>query len=142
MLRLPSAAARPVASRIALLSQRRAASKVAVSTPEDAALTEDEKILSMQAPNRKETWAPSQRPRSEAMQGPRFAQHNLATQPQPYAAIDLIAQEPVRFIEENIAVCDGGRGVQGHPKVFINLDQDGPNTCTYCGLRYQMKHHH
>ncbi|KAK9382135.1 uncharacterized protein V2V93DRAFT_366536 [Kockiozyma suomiensis] len=142
MLRLPiTRVARPLVSHVAAVSQRRTASKVAVSTPEEVALTDDEKTLSMQAPNRKETWAKSQKPRSEAMTGPRFAQHNLATQPQPYAAIDLIAQEPIRFIENNIAVCDGGRGVQGHPKVFINLDQDGPNTCTYCGLQYQMKHH-
>ncbi|KAK9447852.1 NADH:ubiquinone oxidoreductase [Limtongia smithiae] len=103
---------------------------------------EEEKAKTLQAPNRAETWAKSQRPRSEAMTGPRFAQKHLASQPRPYAAIDLIAEQPVRFIDHNIAVCDGGRGVQGHPKVYINLDQEGPNTCTYCGLRYQQKHHH
>ncbi|KAK9245544.1 hypothetical protein V1506DRAFT_240322 [Lipomyces tetrasporus] len=108
---------------------------------EEVQLSEEEAALTMQAPNRVETWAPSQRPRSQAMVGPRFAQKNLAAQPQPYAAINLIAEEPVRFIDNNIAVCDGGRGVQGHPKVFINLDQDGPNTCTYCGLRFQQNRH-
>lgn len=29
-------------------------------------------------------------------------------QPRPVAAIDLIADEPVRYINERIAVCDGG----------------------------------
>ncbi|KAK9476377.1 zinc-finger domain-containing protein [Lipomyces japonicus] len=115
----------------------------AVSQAEkDVEITEEEKAKSFQAPNRKETWAASQRSRDDAFSGPRFAQINLAAQPKPYAAINLIAEQPVRFVESNIAVCDGGRGAQGHPKVFINLDQDGPNTCTYCGLQFQQSHHH
>ncbi|KAK9454556.1 hypothetical protein V1511DRAFT_502315 [Dipodascopsis uninucleata] len=114
----------------------------ATKSSKNVEMTEEEKIVGMQAPNRLETWAESQQPRSQAMVGARFAQKDLSTQPRPYAAIELIAEQPIRMVESNIAVCDGGRGVQGHPKVFINLDMDGPNTCTYCGLRFQQKHHH
>lgn len=94
-----------------------------------------------QAPNRNEIWAPSQAKRIDVIADKqiRFIQKDLDMQPQPYAAIDLIAKEPVRYLaHDNIAVCDGNRGstLQGHPKVFINLDQAKPNTCGYCGLRY------
>ncbi|KAK9468789.1 zinc-finger domain-containing protein [Lipomyces arxii] len=129
-------------TRIVATCQSRSYANEVAKTAEEVQLTEQEKALSLQAPNREETWAVSQRPRSAAMVGPRFAQKNLEAQPRPYAAINLIAEEPVRFVDTNIASCDGGSGVQGHPKVFINLDQDGPNTCTYCGLRFQMNHHH
>lgn len=94
-----------------------------------------------QAPNRDTTWSASQESRLDAIarQPFKFVQRDLEQQPRPYAAIDLIAKEPVRYLSEgNVAVCDGNRGqlVQGHPKVFINLDRAQPNTCGYCGLRY------
>ena len=34
--------------------------------------------------------------------------------------------------------CDGGGGPLGHPKVYINLDKPGPQSCPYCGLRYEF----
>ena len=40
--------------------------------------------------------------------------------------------------------CAGG-GATGHPVEYIQLDRrDGihPETCKYCGVRYQMKDHH
>ncbi|ODV82307.1 uncharacterized protein CANTADRAFT_24875 [Suhomyces tanzawaensis NRRL Y-17324] len=99
--------------------------------------------VSKQAPNRAEPWSASQESRLDVItkHPHRFVQRDLELQPRPYAAIDLIAQEPVRYLshdEGNIAVCDGNRGstLQGHPKVFINLDQAKPNPCGYCGLRY------
>ncbi|KAK9494463.1 hypothetical protein V1508DRAFT_395856 [Lipomyces doorenjongii] len=134
-------ATRVVSQRVSIRSYASTPEPVPSKQSEEVELSKEQAALSMQAPNRQETWAMSQRPRSQAMTGPRFAQKNLAAQPRPYAAINLIAEEPVRFIDSNIAVCDGGRGVQGHPKVFINLDQDGPNTCTYCGLRFQQNRH-
>ncbi|KAK9462937.1 uncharacterized protein V1516DRAFT_671546 [Lipomyces oligophaga] len=124
------------------LAALRYSTKVVTKTEENTALTEQEKALAQQAPNRISTWAKSQRPRSEALTGPRFVQSDLTKQPRPYAGIELINQQPIKFVADRIAVCDGGRGVQGHPKVYINLDQDGPNSCTYCGLRYQQEHHH
>ncbi|KAK9241368.1 zinc-finger domain-containing protein [Lipomyces kononenkoae] len=132
-------AARGLSQRALIRSFASTAQPVPSKQDKDVELSEEQAPLTMQAPNREETWAVSQRPRSVAMTGPRFAQKNLAAQPRPYAAIELIAEEPIRLVDGNIAVCDGGRGVQGHPKVFINLDQDGPNTCTYCGLRFQQK---
>lgn len=95
----------------------------------------------MPAPNRKETWTPTQAARADIISTHphRFIQKNLDEQPQPYAAIDLIAKEPVKYLHEgNIAVCDGNKGstLQGHPKVYINLDQPKAATCGYCGLRY------
>lgn len=94
-----------------------------------------------QAPNRETTWSKTQESRLEVItkHPVRFIQRDLEKQPRPYAAIDLIAQEPVRYLKEgNIAVCDGNKGsnLQGHPKIFINLDQPKANTCGYCGLRY------
>lgn len=67
--------------------------------------------------------------RLNAMRGPRFEQTNMSFQPAPLAAIDMIAQEPIRLVDERIASCDGGGGALGHPKVFINLDKPGHKAC-------------
>ncbi|KAI8140542.1 zinc-finger domain-containing protein [Fennellomyces sp. T-0311] len=95
-----------------------------------------------QSPNRATTWSRDQRPKHEAMKGPRFEQMNLETQPNSMAAIDLIAEEPVRFVNQRIASCDGGGGPLGHPKVYINLDKPGAHACGYCGVRFQKEDHH
>lgn len=102
-------------------------------------------LKTQQAPNRTEPWAPSQRPRADAMSGPRFEDVDLETQPQPLAAIDLIYQQPVKYAH-HIAVCDGSYGehnggVQGHPKVFINVDKPGIHGCVYCGNCYADEHY-
>ena len=57
-------------------------------------------------------------------------------QPQPWAAIDLIHQQPVRWRKESLASCDGGGGPLGHPRIFINLDQPAIVPCNYCGLPF------
>lgn len=97
-------------------------------------------VLASQAPNRKDTWAPSQKPRAQALTGVRVVQRDIEFQPRPYAGIELVAKQPIEYLHghDNIAVCDGGRGVQGHPKVFINLDKPGAHPCTYCGTRYAL----
>ncbi|KAF7727504.1 hypothetical protein EC973_007482 [Apophysomyces ossiformis] len=95
-----------------------------------------------QAANRAVTWSKSQRPKAEAMAGPRFEQTDITTQPNAMAAIDLIAEEPIRFVAQRIASCDGGGGPLGHPKVYINLDKPGAHACGYCGVRFQQEHHH
>lgn len=120
----------------ATLAERAQATATGLSLKE---LAENENAL--QAPNRDDIWSPSQIERREviAKNPQRFVQKDLSKQPQPYAAIDLIAQQPVRYLHEgNTAVCDGNKGstLQGHPKVFINLDQPKAATCGYCGLRY------
>jgi uncharacterized Zn-finger protein len=57
-------------------------------------------------------------------------------QPQPYAAIELIHKEPVRWTHERIVACDGGGGAAGHPRIFINTDKPEICTCGYCGLPF------
>ncbi|KAI9256047.1 hypothetical protein EDC94DRAFT_216142 [Helicostylum pulchrum] len=97
-----------------------------------------------QAENRVTTWSKSQRSKVDAFSGPRFEQTDLNAQPNPMAAIELIAEEPVRFVTERVTHCDGGGGSLGHPKIFINLDKPGPHACTYCGIRFEKPegHHH
>lgn len=36
-------------------------------------------------------------------------------------AINLVAEEPVSYVESRTVSCDGGGGALGHPKVYINL---------------------
>lgn len=58
------------------------------------------------------------------------------------SAMELIAMVPPIVVDNRVAVCDGGSGPTGHPRVFINLDNGKPNPCGYCGLRFQMRHAH
>ncbi|KAK1781657.1 zinc-finger domain-containing protein [Copromyces sp. CBS 386.78] len=93
-----------------------------------------------QAPNRAEVWSRSQKPRSEAMTGPRFEQTNFDLQPQPYSAMELIHKQPVKWVHERIVACDGGGGPAGHPKIYINTDKPEIATCNYCGLPFANEH--
>ncbi|KAK0753180.1 hypothetical protein B0T18DRAFT_8225 [Schizothecium vesticola] len=96
-----------------------------------------------QAPNRAEIWSRSQKPRAEAMVGPRFEQTDFELQPQPYAAIELIHKEPVRWTHERVVACDGGGdvGAAGHPRVYINTDKPEIAVCGYCGVPFAHEHH-
>lgn len=85
-----------------------------------------------QAANRATPWARSQQPKADAFTGPKFEQKTLSKQPNPMAAIELIKEEPIHFVSERIAVCNGGGGALGHPKIYINLDQAGSHPCGYC----------
>ncbi|EDO45934.1 predicted protein, partial [Nematostella vectensis] len=60
----------------------------------------------------------------------------------PNFSINLVAEEPPIKIKGRSVNCDGGGGALGHPKVFINLDPEGPHTCGYCGLRFIRDDHH
>ncbi|KAL1761904.1 ubiquinone oxidoreductase 20 kd subunit [Schizophyllum commune] len=84
-----------------------------------------------QAPNYVATWSTSQAPRPKPASSPRFEQIVMETQPAPLSAMQLIAEEPIRLVQGRKAVCDGGSGPLGHPKIFINLDQPGPRACGY-----------
>ncbi|KAJ2784106.1 hypothetical protein H4R18_001328 [Coemansia javaensis] len=140
-----AAAARPALRRLAAgqragwrAAGQRCKSSAAV-TPA-AAATE---LSRQQAPNRATTWTESQRPREAVVDDPRFVQANLERQPRPLAAIELIAEEPVREVAGRLACCDGGGGPLGHPRVWINLDEGKAEDCGYCGLRFrQAPHHH
>ncbi|KAK4541097.1 hypothetical protein LTR36_008322 [Oleoguttula mirabilis] len=105
--------------------------KVLQESPEDG-----EKRRVMQAPNREMVWSRSQKPRAEAMMGPRFEQTIMEDQPRPYAAIDLIHKQPVRWTKARSVSCDGGGGPLGHPRIFINVDKPQICMCNYCGLPF------
>ncbi|KAH6694101.1 lactobacillus shifted protein [Plectosphaerella plurivora] len=93
-----------------------------------------------QAPNRTGIWSRSQKPRAEAMTGPRFEQINFDKQPQPHSAMALIHEQPVRWVHERVVACDGGGGPAGHPRVFINTDKPEITPCGYCGLPFANEH--
>ncbi|EIM20142.1 hypothetical protein WALSEDRAFT_48104, partial [Wallemia mellicola CBS 633.66] len=97
-----------------------------------------------QAEDRATKWSPRQRSKEDAYVGARFEQKHLGLQPNPKAAIELIAQEPVRLVEGRVASCDGGGGPLGHPKIYIKLDKPGAHACGYCGIRFEQAHseHH
>mmetsp|Transcript_9694 Transcript_9694/g.14020 ORF Transcript_9694/g.14020 Transcript_9694/m.14020 type:complete len:148 (+) Transcript_9694:14-457(+) len=69
----------------------------------------------------------------------------------PWTPKSFVGKTPQELVEEvpPIAVdgarvaCDGGPNpAMGHPKVYLNLDQGKPKSCSYCGLRYFNAHHH
>ncbi|GAA5938805.1 hypothetical protein JCM1841_001125 [Sporobolomyces salmonicolor] len=122
------------------LTQRRLAHNQVVRVP--AAPHTPPAVPREQAPNRATTWSRSQAARTDAMVGPRFEQTAQKFQPRPLAAIELIAEEPIRLVEGRVAACDGGAGPLGHPRIFINLDKPGAHACTYCGIRYEKEDHH
>ncbi|KAF8168104.1 hypothetical protein B0H34DRAFT_684224 [Crassisporium funariophilum] len=97
-----------------------------------------------QAPNYPSIWSTSQQPRPGPSSGPRFEQMAMDLQPNPLSAMELIANEPIRLVHGRKAVCDGGGGPLGHPKIYINLDKAGPRACGYviCGIRFEQDPHH
>lgn len=61
-----------------------------------------------QAPNALETWSEDQRPKVEAMKGPRFEQVDMAFQPQALSAMELISNVPIQMTTKRVVSCDGG----------------------------------
>jgi uncharacterized Zn-finger protein len=39
-------------------------------------------------------------------------------------------------VDAERVACDGGGGVLGHPKVYLNLAPKGEAECPYCGRRF------
>ncbi|KIV93023.1 hypothetical protein PV10_04268 [Exophiala mesophila] len=109
--------------------------------PLQEAVAAAEKSRQLQSPNRATTWSRSQQPREMAMTGPRFEQTIIEEQPAPFAAIELIHKQPVRWVDGKSVACDGGGGPLGHPRIYINVDKPQICWCTYCGLPYASKSH-
>lgn len=42
-------------------------------------------------------------------------------------------------VEETVVACNGGGGVLGHPRVFLNLETEGAIDCPYCDRRFVLK---
>eukprot|EP00092_Neocalanus_flemingeri_P030238 GFUD01032817.1.p2 GENE.GFUD01032817.1~~GFUD01032817.1.p2 ORF type:complete len:120 (+),score=42.13 GFUD01032817.1:76-435(+) len=72
----------------------------------------------------------------------RFAVAGLEKQVNTQWAVDLIAAVPPKVVTKRVVSCDGGGGALAHPKIYINLDQSGPQSCNYCGLRFVLDHGH
>nr|ALS05194.1 NADH dehydrogenase [Tortanus dextrilobatus] len=72
----------------------------------------------------------------------RFDVTGLKKQTNTQWAIDLIAKVPPKKVNKRVVSCDGGGGALGHPKIYINLDPSGPQSCNYCGLRFELEHGH
>lgn len=61
-----------------------------------------------QAPNAVSPWSESQRPKAEAMRGPRFEQMDFDAQPHSLSAMELIANVPIVHTTKRVVSCDGG----------------------------------
>ena len=49
---------------------------------------------------------------------------------------DVTEEIEVIFVDSRTAVCDGGGGVLGHPRVFLAIDRSGEVECPYCSRRF------
>ncbi len=48
--------------------------------------------------------------------------------------------EPIEVIQvrEDRVACDGGGGALGHPRVFLNLGDEGEVVCPYCSRKFVL----
>ncbi len=42
-------------------------------------------------------------------------------------------------VEDTRVACDGGGGALGHPKVYLEMGDEGVVECPYCDRRYVLK---
>ena len=70
-----------------------------------------------QAPNYPITWSESQRPKSEAMRGPRFEQMDPRYQPNSLSAMQLISEYPIQLTTKRVVACDGGMSAMLHADI-------------------------
>lgn len=66
------------------------------------------------------------------MTGPRFEQTAQAFQPTPLAAIELIAEQPIRLVSGRIASCDGGSSLPPARTRSPLDDSDNPRAFLVC----------
>ncbi len=52
------------------------------------------------------------------------------------SAPEVIAEPEVIYVDSRTAVCDGGGGALGHPRVFLAIDKSGEVECPYCSRRF------
>jgi uncharacterized Zn-finger protein len=45
------------------------------------------------------------------------------------------------YVEGMVAVCNGGGGPLGHPKVYLNLSAEGKVECPYCSRLFINQAH-
>lgn len=51
--------------------------------------------------------------------------------------------EPPEIVEvsSKTVACDGDEGPLGHPRIYLNLSQEGRVDCPYCDRQYVLKSH-
>jgi uncharacterized Zn-finger protein len=49
---------------------------------------------------------------------------------------ELIEEIEEIYVDSKTAVCDGGGGALGHPRVYLAIDQSGQVECPYCSRRF------
>jgi uncharacterized Zn-finger protein len=49
---------------------------------------------------------------------------------------DVTEDLEVTYVDSRTAVCDGGVGVLGHPRVFLAIGETGEVECPYCSRRF------
>ena len=42
----------------------------------------------------------------------------------------------VTFTDQDVVACDGERGALGHPRVYLELHENGEVTCPYCSRKF------
>ncbi|GIX16628.1 MAG: hypothetical protein KatS3mg119_0814 [Rhodothalassiaceae bacterium] len=42
-------------------------------------------------------------------------------------------------VESRVVACDGGEGAVGHPRVFLNMGDEGRVECPYCDRLFILK---
>ena len=43
------------------------------------------------------------------------------------------------YVDETHVACDGGGGVGGHPRVYLNLAPSGAVECPYCSRSFVLR---
>jgi uncharacterized Zn-finger protein len=49
---------------------------------------------------------------------------------------DVTEEIEVIYVDSRTAVCDGGGGALGHPRVFLAIDDSNEVECPYCSRRF------
>ena len=49
-----------------------------------------------------------------------------------------IAPPEIGEVTDITVACNGGGGVLGHPRVFLNLEAEGAIDCPYCDRRFVL----
>jgi uncharacterized Zn-finger protein len=45
----------------------------------------------------------------------------------------------VIYVPKDVVACDGGGGVEGHPRVYLNLSAEGKIECPYCSRLFVLE---
>ncbi len=45
----------------------------------------------------------------------------------------------VIYVSKQVVACDGGGGVEGHPRVYLNLSAEGKIECPYCSRLFVLE---